>query len=71
MKENYRSVSIVIPEKLFQEINEKMKNTSFSSISEYVISLLEKELCKIEDEKVFSKEDEEKIKEHLRKLGYI
>lgn len=71
MKKNCRSVSVAIPEKLLQKIDEKMKNKGFSSLSDYVVSLLEKDLLKIEDEEVFSEKDEEKIKEHLRKLGYI
>jgi len=71
LKKNCRSVSVAIPEKLLQKIDEKMKNKGFSSLSDYVVSLLEKDLLKIEDEEVFSEKDEEKIKEHLRKLGYI
>ncbi len=67
------SVSVEIPKKLYDKISKKIKNTSFSSVSEYITHLVEKELAKEgeSEEEVFSKEDEEKIKERLRKLGYI
>ena len=66
-----RSASVVIPKRLFKKIEEKIKNTSFSSVSDYVTYLLEKELYEAEDEEVFSEEDEEKVKERLRSLGYL
>lgn len=67
------SVSVDIPKKLYDKISNKIKNTSFSSVSKYITHLVEKELTGEgeSEEEVFSKEDEEKIKERLRKLGYI
>ncbi len=70
MSEN-DSVSVTIPKRLLEKIRKKILNTSFSSPSEYVTYLLEKELSGTEDEEVFSKEDEEKVKERLRRLGYL
>jgi len=63
--------SVRIPKSLLEKIKKKILNTSFSSASEYVTYLLEKELSGPGDEEVFSKEDEEKVKERLRRLGYL
>ncbi|MEM2936128.1 MAG: CopG family transcriptional regulator [Candidatus Bathyarchaeia archaeon] len=63
--------SVTIPKRLLEKIRKKILNTSFSSASEYVTYLLEKELSGTEDEEVFSREDEEKVKERLRRLGYL
>jgi Arc/MetJ-type ribon-helix-helix transcriptional regulator len=65
------SVFVKIPKSLLEKIQKKILNTSFSSVSEYVTYLLEKELSGTEDKEVFSKEDEEKVKERLRRLGYL
>jgi len=62
---------VKIPKSLLERIQKKILNTSFSSVSEYVTYLLEKELSGPGDEEVFSKEDEEKVKERLRRLGYL
>ena len=64
-------VSVIIPKKLHERISEKIRNTSFSSVSEYVTYLLEKEVYGTEGGEVFSEEEEEEIKERLRKLGYL
>jgi Arc/MetJ-type ribon-helix-helix transcriptional regulator len=67
------SVSVDVPKKLYDKISNKIKNTSFPSVSTYITHLVEKELAEEgeSEEQVFSKEDEEKIKDRLRKLGYI
>lgn len=66
------SVSVDIPKKLYDRITNKIKNTSFPSVSRYITYLVEKELAEESgSEGVFSKEDEEKIKERLRRLGYL
>ncbi len=61
-------VMIKIPTDLYTKIEEKIAGTSFSSVEEYVIMRLESEFPA---EPVYSKEEEELIKERLRKLGYI
>jgi Arc/MetJ-type ribon-helix-helix transcriptional regulator len=61
-------ISIKIPEELYRKIEEKIAGTSFSSVEEYVVMKLENEFPA---EPVYSKEEEELIKERLRKLGYI
>ncbi len=61
-------VTLKIPKELHDKITEKISGTSFSSVEEYVVSKLESEFP---TEPVYTKEEEELIRERLRKLGYI
>ena len=70
---DYTTVSI--PKPLVEKIKERMKGTGFSSVSSYVIYVLRQVLSSIEAEErskeAFTKEEEEKVKQRLRDLGYI
>jgi len=72
-KVEYSTVSI--PKPLIKKIKERMKGTGFPSVSSYVTYVLRQVISSIEeDEKskqAFSKEDEDKVKQRLRDLGYI
>ena len=72
-KVDYTTVSI--PKILADKIKERMKGTGFSSVSSYVIYVLRQVLSSIEEEEkskqAFTKEEEEKVKQRLRDLGYI
>lgn len=64
--------SISIPSSLYKKIEEKIKGSDIESVSSYVTDVLEKSLP--EDQKAedaFSEEDEEKVKERLKALGYL
>jgi hypothetical protein len=61
-------IAINIPKNLYTKIKEKIAGTSFSSVEEYIIRKLEAEFPV---EPVYSKEEEEMIRERLRRLGYI
>ena len=61
-------VMIEIPKSLYDKIQRKILGTSFLSVDEYVAMKLELEFP---TEPVYTKEEEELIKERLRKLGYI
>ncbi|MFX1320917.1 MAG: CopG family transcriptional regulator [Promethearchaeota archaeon] len=72
-KVEYTTVSI--PKPLAEKIKERMKGTGFSSVSSYVTYVLRQVLSSIESEErskqAFTKEEEEKVKQRLRDLGYI
>ena len=64
---------IKIPIDLIKKIEERVKETEFESVDEYVTFVLE-EVVKEDDEEieeVFSEEDEDKVKERLKALGYL
>ncbi|MEW6407220.1 MAG: CopG family transcriptional regulator [Patescibacteria group bacterium] len=62
---------IEISDELYQKIQEKIKNLpEYKSADEYVAKILEKEL-KEKDKEVYSQEEEKKIKERLKGLGYL
>jgi len=69
----FTSVSIPVP--LFEKIKKRIEGTGFTSVSDYVTFVLREILATEEEEKEreepFTKEDEEKVKERLRALGYI
>lgn len=69
----YTTVSIPIP--LANKIKTHMEGTGFSSLSSYVTYVLRQVVSSLEEEErqkdSFSKEDEEKVKERLRALGYL
>ncbi len=72
-KVEYTTVSI--PKPLAIKVKERMKGTGFSSVSSYVTYVLRQVLSSIEQEEstkqAFTKEEEDKVKQRLRDLGYI
>jgi Arc/MetJ-type ribon-helix-helix transcriptional regulator len=73
-EKKFTSVSIPVP--LFKKVEERIKGTGFTSVSSYVTYVLreiiaEEERQEDDDTQPFSKEDEERVKDRLRALGYI
>ncbi|RLI79506.1 CopG family transcriptional regulator [Archaeoglobales archaeon] len=68
----YTTVSI--PVQLYEKIKKRIEGTGFTSVSDYVTYVLREVLASLEEEEkeeVFTKEEEEKVKERLRALGYL
>ena len=64
--------SVVLPAELYNRIEERVNATGFSSVDEYVGFVLEEVLKEeVEEEKAFSKEEEEEVKKRLKALGYL
>lgn len=61
-------VSVEIPKWLYEKIAERIEGTSFSTVSDYITNRLQSEFS---EERVYTEEEERKIKERLRRLGYI
>ncbi|HEX54811.1 MAG: CopG family transcriptional regulator [Candidatus Altiarchaeales archaeon] len=71
-EKKFTSVSIPVP--LFEKIKKRINGTGFTSVSDYVTFVLREILAEEEEdegEEPFTKEDEEKVKERLRALGYL
>lgn len=62
--------TISIPTPLFKKVEERIKETGFTSVSSYVTYVL-REIVAEEEEEPFTKEDEKRVKARLRALGYI
>lgn len=72
MTEEKRFTTISIPSHLADKIKKQIKDTGFTSLSSYVTYILREVLSSSEEkEKVFSKDDEKRIKNKLRSLGYL
>jgi Arc/MetJ-type ribon-helix-helix transcriptional regulator len=70
MAKEFTSVSI--PTSLFKKIEEHIKGTEYGSVASYVAKALRESLSKQEPSaEVFSKDEEEKVKDRLKALGYI
>jgi len=74
MVEN-KYTTITIPTLLAEKLKKRTEGTGFNSLSSYVTYILRQLISGIESEKqkkeAFSKQDEEKIKERLKGLGYM
>ncbi len=68
-EEQYTSVSI--PTSLFRQIEERLKGTSFESVSDYVTFVLKEVVSEEEEAQPLTKQDEESVKGRLRALGYL
>ena len=73
MKKEQESKSVSLSTELYGRIEERVKATGFGSVDEYVRFVLEEVLKEEgeEEEKAFSKEDEEEVKKRLKALGYL
>jgi Arc/MetJ-type ribon-helix-helix transcriptional regulator len=64
--------TVSIPEPLFKKVKERIKGTGFTSVSSYVTYVLREVVSEEESEvEPFSKEDEKRVKDRLRSLGYL
>ena len=69
-KEEHKNISI--PASLYKQIEEKIKGTDIDSVSSFITKVLKENLAKEEGApESLSKEDEEKVKERLKALGYL
>lgn len=67
-----RFTTVEIPTDLYDQIEEKIKNTEVLSAADFIITLLKEKLSKDQKETdSLSSEDEEKVKERLKALGYM
>ncbi|MGB2763807.1 MAG: CopG family transcriptional regulator [Candidatus Aminicenantaceae bacterium] len=70
MEKEFTDISI--PASLYKKIEEKIKGSEIESVSSYITKVLRESLSKEKaGQEELSKEDEEKVKERLRALGYI
>jgi len=69
-------VKISVKKPLALKLKKRMKDTEFKTLSEYVNFILEEVLSSLEEQDdegdvEYSEEDEEKVKQRLRDLGYL
>jgi Arc/MetJ-type ribon-helix-helix transcriptional regulator len=63
---------VTIPTSLYKKIEEFIKGTEYRSVSSYAAKVLRDSLTKTEEKaEVFTKDEEDKVKERLKALGYI
>ncbi len=70
-----RYTTVSIPITLYNRIKELIKDTGFTSVSQFVTYILREVIASMEKEKleseVVSEEDKKRIIEKLKKLGYL
>jgi Arc/MetJ-type ribon-helix-helix transcriptional regulator len=73
MDEEKTLVTVSIPQPLFRKIEERIRGTHFDSVSSYVTHVVQEVLAETEESerKVLSRDDEQKVVERLRALGYL
>jgi Arc/MetJ-type ribon-helix-helix transcriptional regulator len=73
MTEGKKFTTISIPTHLADKIKKRIEGTGFTNLSSYVTYVLREIISNMDEERTeaFSKEDEAKVKERLRALGYL
>ena len=70
MKEESRTITL--PGSLVEKIEEKMKNSKYTSVASYVEDVVREVLAAEEMEVgLFSQEEKGRIKKRLKELGYL
>lgn len=64
------TISISLPVKIVEKIGEDIEGTSLKTVEAFIESLVMQKYPEL-NEPVYTEEEEEKIKERLRKLGYL
>ena len=68
-----KCMTIEIPETLYDRVKARIKGTEFSSVADYATRVIRERLAGEENEKPsgYTKEEEERVKERLKALGYL
>ncbi|MFH1888565.1 MAG: CopG family transcriptional regulator [Candidatus Omnitrophota bacterium] len=64
-------VQIPIPGIIVEKIKKRIKDTEFSTVSEYVMFILKEVLGEEDKKDMLTEEEEKEVKETLKKLGYL
>ena len=71
-EEDKKFTTVSIPTPLFKKVEERIKGTGFTSVSSYVTYVLREVVSEEEEEtEPFTKQDEERVKDRLKALGYM
>jgi Arc/MetJ-type ribon-helix-helix transcriptional regulator len=72
MTEENKFTTISIPMPLANKIKKRIEGTGFTSLSSYVTYVLREVISGSEEkDEAFSKDDEKRVKNKLRSLGYL
>ena len=67
--------TVSIPKPLADKIKKRCEGTGFNTVSSYVVYVLRQVLSEVDDQKetkeAFSEQDERKVKQRLKSLGYL
>ena len=68
-------ITISIPDNLKQKLEEKIKETDFKSIEDYILYLLKQmvsnDVADSKEKVTYSDEDEAALKKKLKEMGYL
>jgi Arc/MetJ-type ribon-helix-helix transcriptional regulator len=65
-------VKVELPKSIIEKIKKRINGTGFESVSSYIAYVLDEILNETDDDSDdFTDEDEKKVKEILRALGYL
>ncbi|MDO8528988.1 MAG: CopG family transcriptional regulator [Nanoarchaeota archaeon] len=65
-------ITISLPDNLREKLEEKIKETDFKSIEDYILYVLKQMVSVDSKEKVtYSDEDEAALKKKLKEMGYL
>ncbi len=73
-KEEKVVIKIELPKTLYEKIKEFIKDSEWKTVEDFALYVLKRVISEaegIEEEEVYTKEEEEEIKRRLRALGYL
>jgi Arc/MetJ-type ribon-helix-helix transcriptional regulator len=65
-----KCVQISIPEDIYNKMKSRIANTGFENVSDFVTFIL-RTVSESKSNEPFSDEDEKKVRDRLRSIGYI
>ena len=63
--------TILLPSWIMREVRARLPQTQFKTVSEYVVFVLAQVLKEDTEKQQLTTDDEEKIKDRLKALGYL
>jgi Arc/MetJ-type ribon-helix-helix transcriptional regulator len=69
--EKNKFTSVSLPIELIEKIKKRIKGTGFTSVSSFVEYVMREIVAQDAGKEPFTKDDEKRVKERLRALGYM
>jgi len=66
-----KDIQIKLPYELAGKLSKRIQEVGFNSITEYIVYVLEQALSAGGYDEAYTEEDEKKVRERLKDLGYL